>query len=143
MLLSFAIEDGTPLRIPHAAKKFLKEDRIWHQDKYCKLIKNKFSPLDKTYLSKKKIKPRYSFMKYEILPPIDPNLLKVGDVMDGYEGRKMKDGKKGKEYYIVKQKKNGYNYWDQYDSFVDAANIFISTDIFRDIFGKSFDKFFF
>jgi len=136
ILLNYAINYGTPIK---ADKKFIKQNKISDVEKFCRSLKKKHDQgklklLDKIFLDKKRIKPKYSFMKYEILPPIDPDLLNVGDLMDGYEGRK------SPEYYIVSENKHGKRKWIRYDPWEDKVGFYFSTDVLVDIFGKPFQK---
>lgn len=88
------------------------------------LIKER--PFDNVYLKYRKVKPRYDFLKYEVLPPLDPHLLSNGIVMRGYVGNKTH------EYYLVRDGK-----WIRYDSTIDPAVVYVDNSLLEDLYGGS------
>lgn len=139
LVLNYAINHGTPFKILPAYQSTFqgeKDDYI-NMNKFVKWLRKpaqqkKYNLFDKIFLQRKKISPRYHFQKFLVEPPIDPRLLTIGTVMNGFEGRG------GNEYFIVDDKQK----WTPYDFFNSPANLYIPNNAFEFIYGDNFNKFY-
>lgn len=124
-IINFSVNYGSPLQVD---KNIIKKGEI-DMTKLCSFIKkNKLDIRDYIFLKHQKTKPEYTFMKYEVLPVLNPNLLQLGTVMKGYEGRGY-----DKFYIVIMQ--NGNKKWKRYDTYKDYSIGYLSEVFLYDIYG--------
>lgn len=155
LLINYAINKGTPIKIPTNLLKTNENNSYLDEDDLVKFIddlveKKSKDIMDNIFLDHKKIKPQYSFLKYEYLPVLNPTILDIGTIMKGYSGRGTRKAtpfwecssipKRGTSVYFVVNNKNNKHIWKHYDPFDDTTIGYISIDIMYDIYGENITK---
>ena len=91
--------------------------------------------MDKYYIQYRKCRPRYDFIKYAAQPGVDPKLLKVGTVMDGYDGGRNGDDSLA---YIVILDKSGKKVWSLFDCFEHNYSCHLDDKYIIDLYGQQY-----
>jgi len=127
LLINYSINQGTPLKIP---KEYFYQDNTINPNALAKFFDKieRRLIIDDIFLRYKKNKPKYRHNKFEVIPLLDPMMLDLGIIMEGY------NGSNHIEYYVVAEKKDKH-IWKRYDPFVNVATALLPIEVLYDIYG--------
>lgn len=127
------------LKIPE--NKNSKEPRI---KTFLKSIsKNKNSSnkmMDHIHFKRETISGQYYWENNTVVPCVDPNLLRIGTVMGGYNKRKANHGRKSDKINIngfIVEEKNNNHIWSRYDT---NGILVLDEQIWIDLYGEEYEK---
>jgi len=89
--------------------------------------------VDHIFIQHKKIKPIYSFQKYEYVSFLDSGILDIRTIMKGYNSKNISS------FFIV-ETKNKKNIWKHYESLNDPVGNYIPIEMLYNTHGSIISK---
>jgi len=89
--------------------------------------------MDKVFMKRRTIQSKYYWFSPNILPPIDPKLLRIGTVMMGLQKRKKPEIIQEIPFIVADK-----HVWKPYDPFENTALLKIDEKLFIDLYGDMY-----